>query len=63
MPKKRLIPLLFALAYIVVPVGAVYLQVTLSKGAAVHAAHAPAMSVTPAVLRAPPAEPDALVAL
>ena len=63
MTTKRLIPLLFALAYIVVPVGAVYLQVTLSKGAAVHAAHAPTLSVTRAILRGPPAGPDALVAL
>jgi len=63
MTKKNLIPLLFALAYVVVPTSAVYLQVTLTDGAAVHAMDTPATPVVPAVLRAPPKDPEPLIAL
>ncbi len=57
MTKKRLIPLFFALVYFVVPPGAVYLQVTLSNGAAVYAEQGPAMPAIPALLPAPPVNP------
>jgi len=63
MTKNRLIPLLFALAYIVIPPSAVYLQVSLSNGDANHAMQAPAAPITPAVLRVGSAEPDRLVTL
>jgi hypothetical protein len=59
MTKKRFIALLFALANFLVPPGAVYLQVTLSDGAAVQAMHrtiTPAMRVIPAVLPARPSD-------
>jgi hypothetical protein len=66
MTKKRFFTLLFALAYLLVPPGAVYLQVTLSDGAAVQAMHriaAPVLPVIPAVLPAPPRQPEPPVIL
>ena len=66
MTKKRLIPLFFALVYFVVPPGAVYLQVTLSNGAAVYAEQGPAMPAIPAIpalLPAPPVDPPPPIVL
>ncbi len=63
MTIKRLIPLLFAVAYVVVPASAVYVQVKLSHDDHAHVMDSSGLPVVPVVMRLQPADQDMQVAL